>query len=134
MAVLTLLNKDWLVWKGDASQRLQIALMATALVVGFGAALRGEEIPRADLGALQRNWKAALEHLTALHIPIALIGKFKSKVGEKTHTVPLAFKSQSGLPIKKWVEQVVGLYEHMGIIDGPLFQIKAKSSYRCAKV
>ena len=134
MAVLTLLEEDWNVWQGSPTHRLQIALMAAALVIGYAAALRGEEIPRADLANLRKNWKEGLAHPTAPHVPIALIGRFKNEGGNKSHTVPLACQTSSGLPVKKWVERAIGLYELLGIVDGPLFRVQTKTSFRRAKV
>eukprot|EP00978_Attheya_sp_CCMP212_P016777 scaffold44249_cov48-Attheya_sp.AAC.1 len=64
---LELLEEDWQEYTHDAEAQLQIGLLASALCVGFSGGLRGEEMPRADLGRIRDNWIEALDHPRAPH-------------------------------------------------------------------
>eukprot|EP00978_Attheya_sp_CCMP212_P027153 scaffold90608_cov31-Attheya_sp.AAC.1 len=60
LKALELLEEDWQEFEGDFEGQLRTALLATMLCVGFSGALRGEEIPRAELGLVRQNWEEAL--------------------------------------------------------------------------
>jgi hypothetical protein len=69
------------------------------MIDGLAAALRGEEIVRMDLGAIQKHRDEAMEHLDAPHVSLMLVGRFKHKFGEKLFCQPLVPASKSGLNI-----------------------------------
>ena len=123
MAGLALLEEDWRVWKNVPTKRLEVALLGCAMVIGFGGALRGEEIPKADLGELRKHWKEALGHPTTPHVPVGLIGRFKREVGPKSFIMPLALNTASGIPIKLRLGRMLALYESMEIKSGPVFRV-----------
>jgi hypothetical protein len=52
---LVILDEDWDTYAKDLEGQLQTALSGFCLTAGFSAALRGEELPRLDLGAMRKN-------------------------------------------------------------------------------
>jgi hypothetical protein len=130
---LELLEEDRVDYAHDISGKLQVALLAAALSAGFSGGLRGEEIPRADLGLIRENWEEALNHPRAPHIPWAMVGRFKTETGEKVFYQPLAIISKSGIENGKWVRRVIDSYAELGIVSGPMFRVKKKGggSQRC---
>jgi hypothetical protein len=80
-----------------------MALMAVSMIGGFAAGLRGKEIVRMDLGAIQKHWNESMDHLDAPHVPLMLVGQFKHEIGEKLFGQPLALESKLGLQICLWM-------------------------------
>jgi hypothetical protein len=68
-----LLEEDWERLAGDWEMRLQTALTAMILVGGFSGGLRGEELPKLELGAIRKHWEEAIHHKTP-HVPLVLAG------------------------------------------------------------
>jgi hypothetical protein len=97
----TLLEKDWKKFSGDPDMRLQTALTAMILVGGFLGGLRGEELPKLELGVIQKHWDEAVQH-NAPHVPLVLAGRFKMSDREKLFFLPLACESKSGIHIRLW--------------------------------
>jgi hypothetical protein len=122
----TLLENDWELFKGDAHGKLKMALTAVSLIGGFTAALRGEEIVRMDLGAIRKHWNESMEHPDAPHVPLMLAGRFKREVGEKLFCQPLSLESKSGLKIRLWMFRLMGAYDALKIVDGPVFRTAGK--------
>jgi len=97
-------------------------LTGVSLTSGFAAGLRGEEIPRIELGLVRKHWKEAQEHVTP-HVPLAMAGRFKKHVGENQYFQPLANVTASGLNIQKWMFRAITTYESLGVVDGPMFRL-----------
>ena len=57
---LYLLQEDWVLFERDDEGRRKTASTACMLIAGFFAALRGEEIIRADVGAMRKFWNEAV--------------------------------------------------------------------------
>jgi hypothetical protein len=127
LASLSLLKDDWLRWASFPEKRLEISVLATALILAFTGALRGEEIPRAELKPLKDNWEAAVAHLSCPHVPVSLIGKFKREVGNKAFVLPLATTTASGIEIKWWFEKMIEAYAHFDVHSGPIFRVVKRS-------
>jgi hypothetical protein len=123
---LVLLEEDWAAFENDTAGRLQTALTGFSLTAGFCAALRGEEMPRLDLGAMRKNWKEALNHSSAPHVPYVLIGRFKNITGEKEFFQPVVFKTASGIDNRKWAHRAIIAYEGVGVTTGPMFRVAGK--------
>jgi hypothetical protein len=123
---LELLEEDWQDYTHDAEAHLQIGLLASALCVGFSGGLRGEEIPRADLGLIRDNWIEALDHPRAQHVPWAMVGRFKTETGEKVFYQPLAVVTKSGIENGVWIKRTIDAYAKLGITSGPFFRVKKK--------
>lgn len=127
IGALQILEEDWNSMSSQISLLLPIALTGALIVSGFGAGLRGEEIPQIDLGGLRKHWHEGSEH-SHPHVPLVLKGQFKQTTGEKLYFQPLAVRSKSGVEYKLWIQRVIALYQHHGIVLGPLFRtVNAKS-------
>ena len=62
LCVQYLLEEEWrLCGLNDHKRRLKIALTGVSLTSGFADGLRGEEIPRIELGLIWKHWKEAQE-------------------------------------------------------------------------
>ena len=108
-------------------ERLEIALARALLVIGFTAALRGEELPQIDLATMFKHWEEGNRHPRLKHVPLlVLVGRFKQTVGEKLFYQPLAQKTRSGIEVKLWVARVLGLYAKAGTKVGPMFRTVTK--------
>jgi hypothetical protein len=88
-----LLEDNWVTFEKDDEGRLKAGNVACMLVTGFFAALRGEEIVRADVGAIRKYWDEAIRWPGAQHVPLMLAGRFKRETGEKLFCQPLAAKT-----------------------------------------
>jgi hypothetical protein len=115
LASLSMLKDDWIRWANFPEKRLETSVLATAIVLAFAGALRGEEVPRAELGPLKGVWDAAVNHLSCPHVPVSLIGKFKQEVGSKAFVLPLATTTASGIEIMWWFEKMIDAYGHFDV-------------------
>jgi hypothetical protein len=95
-ACLKILEDDWDTFEKDGEGRAKAATTATMLIAGFFAALRGEEIVRADLGAIRKYWDEAVAWVGAEYVPLMLAGRFKREIGEKLFCQPLAAVTKIG--------------------------------------
>lgn len=122
LAIQSLLEQDWNRSSRGGEAQLTTALTAVVCVIGFGAALRGEELPRIEMGPIRKYWAEAEGHQAAPHIPLILVGRFKQQVGERIFVQPLAFSSASGLNYKLWLGRALAAWEALGVTSGPMFQ------------
>jgi hypothetical protein len=123
-----ILEEDWERFEGDKTMRLQTALTAMILVGGFSGALRGEELPKLELGAIRKHWDEAIHHPRTPHVPLVLSGRFKQTEGERLFFLPLACRSKSGIDNRLWTHRVVDAYGKVGITAGPLFRVSQKGT------
>ncbi len=123
---LGLLEENWGKSGLEFGERLEVALTGALLVIGFAAALRGEEMPQIDLGPMFKHWAEGDMHPRLKHVPLVLVGRFKQTVGEKLFFQPLAQKTRSGIEVKRWIARVLGLYEKAGTKTGPMFRTVTK--------
>lgn len=130
LAAQSLLESDWERSNGDSVTRLSIALTAVIVVLGFGAALRGEELIRIEIGPIRRYWNEALSHPETPHVPLVLAGRFKQQVGERLFIQPMALESKSGLRFRIWLQRAIATWELRGITTGPMFQKQAEQGRR----
>jgi hypothetical protein len=106
-ACLKLLEDDWVTFEKDDEGRTKASVTATMLISGFFAALRGEEIVRADLGAIRKFWDEAVSWKGAEHVLLMLAGRFKRETGEKLFCQPLAAVTKSGVIIRQWFHHMI---------------------------
>lgn len=121
-----ILEEDWAKFQEDRDMQLQTALAAMILVGGFSGALRGEELPKIELGAIRKHWEEAIHHPRSPHVPLVLSGRFKQTEGEKLFFLPLACRSISGIDNRLWTHRVIEAYGKMGVFSGPLFRVSKK--------
>ncbi len=75
-------------------------------LLAFGAGLRGEEVPLVDLEGLLTFWMETHQEEDR-HIMITLQGRFKGKVDQCWHIVPICNVTQSGIPFRLWMERIM---------------------------
>jgi hypothetical protein len=99
--------------EGDWSESRDPLLMAEleefagALLISFGAALRGEEISLVSLKGMLSTWLECTTALPHPHIMITLHGRFKGETGLRWHCLPLSIQNASGLPYKIWIARLL---------------------------
>jgi hypothetical protein len=120
IAICQVLEAEWNQVMTPAS-RHNLALEASFYLIGYCCALRGEEIPLADLYGVASHWSEGGNHKSK-HVVIALLGRFKGETGESYHLMPIVDKTDRGLEPRKWIGRLLRSYEEKGIKHGPLFQ------------
>jgi hypothetical protein len=87
----------------------EVLFSALFLVVMYCGALCGEKAPLMDLESTRKFTKSGLERPKEKlrHAVIALHGQFEKEVGERCHLMPLVPDTDSGLPPKKWKQQML---------------------------
>ena len=123
---LEILEEGWGKSGLEFNERLGIALTGALLVIGFTAALRGEEMPQIDLGPMNRYWEEGDRHPRLKHVPLVMLGRFKQTVGEKLYFQPLAQVTNSGIRVKQWIGRVLFVYKKAGVTGGPMFRTVSK--------
>ena len=125
---LRILEKEWESFP-QGQRRLEVALTGALIVIGFCAALRGEEIPQVDVGLIRKYWEEGIHCPAVSHVPLALAGRFKQTDGTfRLYVQPLAEKSSSGIEIRKWIERSIRELHLRKVTHGPLFRRVSKTS------
>ena len=89
-------------------------------VVCFAASLRGCEGFMVERSDLIRHVNRGRTHASSPHVVVPLLGRFKGETGERSHLLLMANTTASGIPIRVWVERMVGLLSSKGLSDvGP---------------
>ena len=126
MGIIELAEEDWKVSQSDGEKRL-IEEFVSFLIIAFSLSLRGEEVPLVSLAGLIEFWDETKTHPVP-HIMITLRGKFKGEQNLRWHLLPLADKSKSGIPSRRWISRLVHRRVRLeGRKTGFLFQRSDKS-------
>ena len=125
-AALSILEDEWT--NGATGQRrVELALTGAMVVVGYVAALRGEELPQIDVGLMRKYWEEGLNYSRKPHVPLALAGRFKQTTGTfRIYMHPLADRTSSGIDVRLWTERAIRCLHQQGITSGPMFRITRK--------
>ena len=108
--------------RGNEAEELDALFGALFSVVAFYGSLRGEEVPLMDLQkCMELHPKGMAEATDRQHTMIPLVGRFKNKVGEQCHLLPLAAITALGLQLACWVERMINFYQQKRIWHGPVF-------------
>ncbi len=97
-------------WNEYSHRRLEIAAEGAFYVIAFCCALCGEELPLVDLYGISKHWS----HSTTCdppHIVVAILGRFKGKIGENYHLLPIVTKTSSGIDNKAWIGRLLEEYK-----------------------
>jgi hypothetical protein len=115
--------------RGANERKEGILFPALFTILAYMGGLRGKEVMLCDLGGMRKHHQAGVTHRIAekRHTTIALLGRFKTEVGEKYHLMPIALRSASGLEPRAWVERMLEWYHVRGIRNGPVFRTIAGS-------
>ena len=77
MEMLRILEAEWVLGR---CLNYDTAMEAVIYIVGYCCALRGEEIPKCDLGGTMKHFEESGAH-TSPHVIVALIGRIKGETG-----------------------------------------------------
>ena len=78
-----------------------------------------------DLAGMKWYFESCMHHENPelRHFIMPLISCFKSETGEKSHLMPLAPETASGVKAAVWVKQILAwYYDRNGIMTGPVFR------------
>jgi hypothetical protein len=118
LQLLSSLEDDWI---NHPENKWSLAVEGSFYVIAFSCALRGEEVPLADLYGIQKYWNIGCSSENP-HIVVALLGRFKGEIGENYHLLPIVHTTRSGIDNKRWIGRLLDLYKTRGITNGPLFR------------
>ena len=76
------------------------------VVLGFGAGLRGEEVPLLSLNGLCHFWDKTRNRADP-YIMVTFCGKFKGESGYRWHCLPISDRTRSGIPCRLWVGRLM---------------------------
>lgn len=95
-------------WHGctHVSQREAIEEFMSFVLIGFGAGLRGEEIPLVSMNGLLYFWDETRVDADPF-IMITLFGRFKGETGHRWHCLPICDRNRSGIPFRKWIGRLL---------------------------
>jgi hypothetical protein len=100
-----LLDRVWLLSRDEEEKQSVEELMAYVLI-GFGAGLRGEEVPLTSLKGLLSFWDETRADSDP-YIMVTLYGRFKGETGYRWHCLPIADRTRSGLPNRLWIGRLM---------------------------
>jgi hypothetical protein len=96
---------DW--WSAQTTvRRIEVEDTVCFMLLGFGAGLRGEEVPLVSLEGLLTFWTETREE-EEKYMMITLKGRFKGEVDERWHIVPICDETRSGIPFRLWMERIM---------------------------
>lgn len=108
-------------WRSNLrkDERKELGSVITFVLIGFGASLRGEEIPLVSIRGMLSCWPETRE---SGYVMVALRGKFKTEDNERWHMVPIVDVTKSGIEVRKWITRlmIVRVREERDE-EGPLF-------------
>jgi len=109
---------------GNSDKIAEVLFPAAFVVIGYCAALRGEEVPMMDLVGTRDLYDAGIHHKKEelRHVVIPLSGRFKNEVGELYHIIPLVLETTSGLKPGVWVGRLLEWYAQREITNGWIFR------------
>ena len=76
------------------------------MLLGFGAGLRGEEVPLVNLEGLLTFWVETRGEEDR-YMMITLQGRFKGEVDQRWHIVPICNVTRSGILFRLWMERIM---------------------------
>ena len=91
------------------NRRRELIVSGAALVILYTAGLQGGEIFMLEASETSKRIREGKEHAQHPHVLAALMGRFKSKTGERNMLFTLANVTASGIQVRKWIERLVEL-------------------------
>ena len=94
-------------WRNSSNlEKRMVEGTMCAMLLEYGAALRGEELQMARVEGLVELGEDARRSKYGRHSMWALQGKFKAEKNERWHCVPIADETRSNLPFRKWFDRM----------------------------
>ena len=87
-------------------EREEMEELMCYVLTGFGAGLRGEEVPLLSLEGLLYFWVETKEEADP-YIMLTLRGRFKGETGLRWHCLPLSDQTKSGIPHRRWLGRLM---------------------------
>ncbi|KAL7570832.1 hypothetical protein ACA910_018902 [Epithemia clementina (nom. ined.)] len=124
------IDKIWLESRSVSDREMmhETATIGCAIICGYSASLRGEELGHIRLRESLMLTTQGLKHTKQKHIVLALEGRFKGQTARKKHKVPLVLTSASGIPNFKWLMRLFESFKAHGETYGPLLWIQPTDS------
>ncbi len=114
---------EWRAAQNPARQ-LDVEDMVCFMLLGFGAGLRGEEVPLVNLEGLLTFWMETRGEEDR-YMMITLQGRFKREVNQRWHIVPICDVTRWGIPFWLWMERIMYPWVQLqGRSNGWLFEQK----------
>jgi len=89
----------------NLEEQAEVLFPALFVVLGYCAALRGEEVLMMDLKGAKALFEMGINHPDTMlcHIVIPLTGRFKNETGEMYHIISVVLETASGLKPGMWM-------------------------------
>jgi hypothetical protein len=113
-------------WRAAQNPARQIDVEDTVcfMLLGFGAELRGEEVPLVNLEGLLTFWMETKGEEDR-YMMTTLQGWFKGEVDRRWHIVPICDVTRLGIPFRLWMEPIMYWWVRLqGRSNGWLFEQK----------
>ncbi|KAL7579609.1 hypothetical protein ACA910_007974 [Epithemia clementina (nom. ined.)] len=81
LGCLDILELEYVSMTQGGQRQLEVCLTSALLIVGYTAALRGEEIPQVYLGMMRKYWGEGRDYTRKPRVPLTLAGRFKQTNG-----------------------------------------------------
>ena len=107
--------------RSSQSERRLIIMTGSYLVIAYGYSLRGYEGFWVDAKRLCDYISTGKDDDRCPHLIVPLLGRFKSESGDRMHVFPLSSVTNSGIPIRLWVERLVNVLKEEGKVNCPAF-------------
>ena len=105
----------------DNYAQCQVAMTMCIVISGYFGGLQGEEIVKADKGAMLKCWIKSVSHKGNLFVPLMLVERFKRVTGEMLFCQPLAYKTNNGRRLDTWFGRLFSCFKKSGTEQVPLF-------------
>ena len=95
-------------WKhsNQAGHKERLEELMCYVLIGFGAGLRGEEIPLISLKGLLFFWDETKSEADP-YTMITLHGRFKGETGFRWHCLPVSDQTRSDTPLRMWIGRLL---------------------------
>lgn len=113
LGMLELLNSQFHRRSTSQEKRRTVVMTAAVLVIGFCGALRGGEIFLMEATEFCRRIDTGRDDKQK-HVLVPLMGRFKNEVGERNVLLPLVDMTNSGIPVRKWLDRLALILHQEG--------------------
>ncbi len=80
----------------------KLAMEGLFYLIAFCCALRGDQVPLADLYGIMTHWKEGETH-ELKQVVVVLLDRFKGEIGENYHLLCIVNITNQGLKPRKWI-------------------------------
>lgn len=119
LTLLHMLEEEWKV--ATVVRKESLALVGAYCCIAYGGSFRGHEVFLVDLFGLLKYSSMDLCEDGIRYVIIPLLGRFKNEEGERYHLTPLAYTTNSGIPIGLWTSRLVEVKQRHSQTHGPAF-------------